>query len=138
MTDPNIVFVPGKGYYREGTLLEPAKNRKGTFIAGLVLLGVGLTAVIFATSRPNWVEVNPFLGDTLIIPPWKWAAYLGGGAAAGIGTILLIRSVPIIKEPVYAFESGGRFEADARAAYALSSRDSEDVAFKLEVTALSF
>jgi hypothetical protein len=37
MTDPNVVFVPGRGYYREGTLLEPGKSQKGYWITGLFL-----------------------------------------------------------------------------------------------------
>jgi hypothetical protein len=55
MTDPDVVFVPGKGYYREGTLLEPGKSQKGYWITGLVLSAcllfvVGIPLLIYGLA----------------------------------------------------------------------------------------
>ncbi len=123
VTDPDMVFVPGKGYYREGTLLEPGKSRKGYWITGIVLVASGLTAGTLAGY---------------------YGGELGGAIAAlpclgaiGVGVGLTIYGLVSRSEPVYAFASGERYEP-YDAAYALRSRDSEGVALKTEVTLLGF
>jgi hypothetical protein len=55
MTDPDVVFVPGRGYYREGTLLEPGKSQNGYWITGLVLTAcllwpVGIPLLIYGLA----------------------------------------------------------------------------------------
>jgi hypothetical protein len=138
ITDPDMVFVPGKGYYREGELLEPGINKQGTYATGVLLIGAGLIMFIAASVRPNWVEVNPIMGDTIVIPPWKWVVYTVACVAGGIGTVLVIKSLPITKEPVYAFESSEPFGPYKNPAYALRSPDSGGLAFEVEVTLLGF
>ncbi len=120
-TYPPWVFVPGKGYYREGTLLEPGKSRKGYWITGLVLTASGLTVGALA---------GYYGGD------------IGGAIAAlpclaviAVGVPLLIYGLATRTEPVYAFASGEPYE---RPAFALRAADSDRGALKIEVTVLGF
>jgi len=119
-TYPPWVFVPGKGYYREGTLLEPGKTRKGYSIAGIVLTASGLAAGALAGDY-----------DSDII----------GGIALGalsVGVGLIVYGLVARTEPVYAFATGECFEPYERPAFALRSADSEGAALKVEVTVLGF
>ncbi len=118
---PPWVFVPGKGYYREGTLLEPAKIRRPLLITGLALIGGG--AVLAAFSGSITTDGYP-LGILIFGIP--------GLCTAGAGAVLVI--VATHKKPaVYAL---GTYGVYGGAAYALKPRYSEDMAFKVEVTAL--
>ena len=121
-----MVFVPGKGYYQEGTLLESGKIRTPILITGLALMGGGAALVAFSGT----VEAD---GDP------RSFFYLGipGLCAMGVGVVLVITATRT-KPPVYAFTSGEGFEPYKRAPYARRSRDSEGVALKVEVTLLGF
>jgi hypothetical protein len=119
-TYPPWVFVPGRGYYKEGTLLEPGKTRKGYWIAGIVLTASSLPAGILAGYYGG--EVGGAVGL----------------AALGVGVGLIIYGLVARTEPVYAFAGGERFEPYESEAYARTSADSEGVALKVEVTVLGF
>lgn len=96
MTDPSYVFVPGRGYYPEGTLLEPGKPRTGLIITGVILTGAGLgTLIALSAITSDWE--SPGITIAFFVPA---IASLGTGialAAVGLGT----RS-----KPVYALERG--------------------------------
>jgi hypothetical protein len=123
-TYPPWVFVPGEGYYREGTLLvEPAKTRKGYWITGVVLTVSGLTAAGLAGYYGGNV------GGAIAALPCL--------AAIAVGVPLFIKGVKKTK-PVYAFTRGERFEPCERRVFALRSADSDGVALKVELTVLGF
>jgi hypothetical protein len=125
---PPWVFVPGKGYYREGTLVEPAESWKGLWVTGLVLTGSGVFTLGVAAEATGDLE-----------SPGGWiVAYIAAPIVMGLGVVLLIVGRAKSTEPVYAFERGGRFEPYERQAFALRSPDSEGAALKVEVTLLGF
>jgi predicted RNA-binding Zn-ribbon protein involved in translation (DUF1610 family) len=125
ITDPAWVFVPGKGYYREGTLVEPVKANKGLQTAGLVLSVLGVSMIVVGSI---WG-----IGTA----PKKNGVYAGLGATA-VGVIMVVVARATRTKPVYAFESGELFEPYEPPAFALRSADSDGVALKVEVTLLSF
>ena len=125
MTDPDMVFVPGKGYYREGTLLEPAKTKKTYKVTGLVLGGAGIGMLIVAGA--------PFLPESV-----NQIFSTAGLPLTVVGVALLIYGLVGGTEPVYASAGGEAYEPYDRAACALRSRDSEGGGLKIEVTLLSF
>jgi hypothetical protein len=129
-TGPGWVFVPGRGYFREGTLLEPGKSRKGMLIGGVVSISLGVIAlpVLGAVARASSDES----GQVLIIPG---IMALG---AIGLGAVLLIVGLSTRKKPVYAFKSGELFEPYDRPAFARRAPQDDDVALKVEVTLLGF
>ncbi|MEE9458033.1 MAG: hypothetical protein V3W11_12880 [bacterium] len=123
-TYPPWVFVPGKGYYREGTLLEPGKSRKGYWITGLVLTASGLTVGALAGYYGGDI------GGAIAALPCL--------AAIAVGVPLLIYGLATRTEAVYAFESGERYEPYERPAFALRSPGSDGGGLKIEVTLLGF
>jgi predicted RNA-binding Zn-ribbon protein involved in translation (DUF1610 family) len=127
-TYPPWVFVPGKGYYREGTLLEPAKSRKGLWITGLVIMGSGFLTLGVAADATEGSES----------PGGYIVAYITAPIAIGVGAVLLIVGLSSQTGPVYAFKTAELFGPYGRPAFALRSAVSEGAAFKVEVTALSF
>jgi predicted RNA-binding Zn-ribbon protein involved in translation (DUF1610 family) len=129
MSDPAWVFVPGRGYHREGTLLEPGKNRKGMLIAGIVLMSSGVIAlpVMVAVTAQSTGEIG-----------YPTVPAIGAINALGLGAVLLVVSLSTRKKPVYAFADGQHFQLNKRPAFALGSPGAEGVALKVEVTALSF
>jgi ribosomal protein L37E len=122
MKDPAWVFVPAYGYYKEGTLLEPAKHRKRIWLTGLVVAGLGLNVLL----------VKEVLGRAADI------YYIAGFSVMGVGAGLFIYGFTTRTEAVYAFDTGDRFGPYERPTFAVRSPDSESVAFKVEVTALGF
>jgi DNA-directed RNA polymerase subunit RPC12/RpoP len=123
-TYPPWVFVPGKGYYREGTLLEAGRTGKGLKNAGLVLIPVGF--IVFVTY-PN---TGSLLG--------AYAAFYGGLGAMAVGGVLLVIGLGSQKEPVYAFASGERYEPYERPAFTRRPVDTDGAGFKIEVTLVGF
>jgi len=128
-TYPPWVFVPGKGYYREGTLLEPAKIRKGRFITGLVLSGFGVTGFIFSVKEERAAST----GSEDFTPLTTMAAVI----FIGMGAILVATGLKK-SNPVYALDRGELWEPYERPGLALRSPGSEGIILKVEVTALSF
>ncbi len=113
-TYPPWVFVPGKGFYREGTLVEPAKKRWGLIITGYALVATGPAVMIV-----------------------DWPGLLTGGLVllitGGVGALLLVSGYTTRREAVYAL-------THRRASYTYARRppDSDGAALKVEVTLLSF
>jgi hypothetical protein len=128
VTDPASVFVPGKGYYREGTLLEPGK--KGLLIPGLVLAGSGLAAFTVGCTLAGESETGEMGPEAILV-------FAGFGMAV-TGGVLLIIALATWTEPVYAFGCGERFGPYESEAFARRSPDTESVGLKVEVTLLSF
>ena len=125
MEDPGWVFVPGKGYYRDGTILESAKTIRGLWISGLVFSVLGISTISVALI---WTSETGGVGP---------AFYAGVGATA-VGAALVVAGVAGGTKPVYAFANGEHYEPYDRATYARRSPDSEGVGLKIEVTMLSF
>ncbi len=117
---PPWFFVPGKGYYREGTLLEPGKKRKGYSIAGIVLMASGLAAG--ALTQDYDIDI------------------IGGIAlgALSVGAGFIVYSLVARTKPVYAFASDERFGPFNPTAYAQRLTDPDGAALKVEVTLLGF
>jgi hypothetical protein len=128
-TGPGWVFVPGRGYFREGALLVPGNTRKGMLIGGVVLMSLGIVgfSVTAAVARASEDES----GAVFLLP------IIMASGAIGLGAVLLIVGLSTRKEPVYAFASGETFEP-YDAAYARRTRDSDGTALKIEVTLLGF
>jgi hypothetical protein len=131
-TYPPWVFVPGKGYYEEGTLLEPGKSRKGLWITGLVLIPVGLIAF----SAAGGFTYEDGYGTNLTYR--GFAVFYGGLGAMAVGGVLLIIALTTRKEPVYAFDGGEPYEPLNGRTYARRSPDSDGATLKVEVTVLGF
>jgi hypothetical protein len=126
MTGPDMVFVPGKGYYREGALVESGKISTPILITGLAIMGGGAALVAFGA---------PITGDG---EPVGFVFFgIPGLCAMGVGVVLVIVATRT-KPPVYALGSGERFEPYERPAFALRSADSDNAALKVEVTLLGF
>jgi hypothetical protein len=124
MTDPEMVFVPGKGYYREGTVVEPGKTRKGYWTTGLVLTAGG--GLLMLGSAQVFTSYGT-AGIGMLVP---------GIAATATGIVLIVKGRP--RRTVYAFASGERYDPYERPAFTRRSLDSDGVAFKVEVTVLGF
>jgi hypothetical protein len=125
-TYPPWVFVPGKGYYREGALVESGKIRTPMFITGLALMGGGAALVAFGAP----ITASDGFPSGLVM------FGIPGLCAMGVGVALVIVATRT-KPPVYAFECGELYEP-YDAAYARRSRDSEGEGLKIEVTLLGF
>jgi predicted RNA-binding Zn-ribbon protein involved in translation (DUF1610 family) len=125
---PPWVFVPGRGYNREGTLLEPGKSRKGLWITGLVLAASGAAVGGAAFAIAAVEESGP--GALIVV--------MGAAIVTGVGVVLLIVGLSTRKEPVYAFASDEGYEPYDSASYARRTPDSDGAAFKVEVTVLGF
>lgn len=123
-TYPPWVFVPGKGYYEEGTLLEPGRPNKTILTVGWIITGVCLTAAVVGISAGG------LLGGVV--------AFYSAVPLILVGLPLLVYGLVTRKGPVYAFETGDQFGPYKRTAFALRPDDTDAVAFKVEVTALSF
>ena len=132
MTDPDMVFVPGKGYYRKGTLLEPAKSRKGLWVTGLVLSAsaIGTFIIIEVGEASHWWQ--PVAG--IVYGPLVSALT----AMVFVGGVLFMIGITERKEPVYAFASGELYEPYESETFARRSPGSEGAALKVEVTVLGF
>jgi hypothetical protein len=123
---PPWVFVPGEGYFREGTLLEPAKTNKTLWITGL---GVTALGVVYTANRFDIAVENPGGKHTL--------EFVAGLSVTAIGVALVIfgfkKSVP-----VYAFTSDEYDEPFDGRTYGLRSPDADGAALKVEVALLGF
>jgi hypothetical protein len=132
MTDPYMVFVPGKGYYPEGTLIEPARTKKGLWVTGLVLTAIPVgTGLVMGVGQALywWQPIPAIVGCIISIPLFVMLV---------VGIPLLIYGLVSRTEPVYAFEGGERYDLYERPAFARRAPDSDGAAFKAEVTLLSF
>lgn len=132
MADSDMVFVPGKGYYEEGALLEPGRSGKGLKTAGLILIAVGLAAFIITPSLGYSDEHGSLPTYASVV------AFYGGLGMIAVGVILLIGGRTSRKEPVYAFADGEAYEPYERPAFSRRPPDAGGRALTVEVTLLSF
>jgi hypothetical protein len=128
MTDPSYVFVPGHGYFREGSLVEPAKSQKGYWVTGGVLITAGAI-----TALASYIAMGGYYQED-----WFYLAGLPSLAGIAVGGVLFVVGFATRTGPVYAFASGGRFDPYERPAFALRSADSNGAALKVELTVLGF
>jgi hypothetical protein len=134
VTDPAMVFVPGKGYYREGTLLEPAESRKDLWIPGLVFTGVGLVTMEVAIVLAAEEEV--FGGEDTKA---EAITFVAGGVITIFGAVLIIVGVTSKTQPVYAFRAVEPTGMYARGTLARRSReDCAGFGFKAEMPVWGF
>jgi len=54
VTDPYLVFVPGRGYYNEGEIIEPGRTRTWVWVTGLVIAETGAIAVYVGSEVLMW------------------------------------------------------------------------------------
>ncbi len=125
--DPDLVFVPGKGYYREGELLEPAREQKSLITTGYVIIGVGVAAA--AVTGCLEIQKGSSVGTA--------AGFFFASLIAISGVPFLVIGYATRKEAVYAL-NGSRYEPYERPGLALRSPDSDGAAIKVEVTLLGF
>jgi hypothetical protein len=124
MTDPAYVFVPGQGYYPEGTLLEPGNAKKALWVTGLILAGAGAgTLIALEEITSGWES-----------PGYLVAFYIPALIALGTGTVLTAVGFATRSEPVYALKRG----TGARVAVAGKALGPLAVAVKIEMPVLSF
>ena len=128
MADPSFVFVPGHGYFREGSVVEPAKTKRGYWVTGIVLMAAGT-----ASAVASYVAMGGYYHSD-----WFYFAGLPSFAGIAVGGVLFVVGLATRAGPVYAFASGESREPYERPSLARRSLDSEDPALKFEVTLLSF
>jgi ribosomal protein L40E len=123
---PPWVFVPGEGYYREGTLLEPPKTTKALWILGLVVTAVGVwwTADRFSITLENTT------GKHML-------EVMAGIPIMALGVTLMVFGFKK-SEPVYAFIDGDCYELYEGVASAQTPPDAVDIACEVELTAFGF
>ncbi len=123
---PPWVFVPGEGYYREGTLLEPAQTNKTLWITGLVIAAGG---VVYTSNRFSIAFENPTGTHMLEI--------LVGISVTALGVALTVFGFKKT-EPVYAFPSRELYEADTNVARGERAPCADGATLKIEGTLISF
>ncbi len=126
VTDPNQVFVPGRGYYREGALIEPAQSRKGFWIPGVVIGSVGLSTMSVAASvlvaeENDYQEVDVEAARTVL--------WIGSGMTV-VGVVLIIIGFTSKTKAVYAFVQPAWRAPVARVAGDSSPGRAEGLTFK--------
>jgi predicted RNA-binding Zn-ribbon protein involved in translation (DUF1610 family) len=126
VTDPSQVFVPGRGYYREGALLEPAQSRKILWVPGVVIGAVGLSTLSLALALVAAAEDD---GTDPVSEGVKTTAWVGLGITA-VGATLAIIGFTNKTEAVYAYaEPSGRAPV-ARAAGGSAAARAEGLTLK--------
>ncbi len=127
VTDPNLVFVPGRGYYREGTLLEPARSRKGLWISGVVIAALGLpmmsaAASVLVAEENDYQEVDVEAARTVL--------WIGSGMTV-VGVVLTIIGFTNKTKVVYAFAQPAGRAPVARVAGGSAPGRAEGLTFKV-------
>ncbi|NIT36832.1 MAG: hypothetical protein GTN49_10100 [candidate division Zixibacteria bacterium] len=133
VTDPSMVFVPGRGYYREGALVEPAKGRKSLWLPGLVTTGVGLTTMYVSVS---WAAAESFEGIFGGDPGTKGAetAFLIGSGLTVVGGALVLIGFASKTKAVYAVAQPARRTAVARGSNGPRPVGADGPGIKLELS----
>jgi hypothetical protein len=126
VTDPSQVFVPGRGYYREGTLLEPARSRAIIWVPGVVIGAIGLSTMSLALALVAATEND---GTDPVSEGVKATAWVGLGITA-VGAALIIIGVTNKTEAVYAYAQPSGSAPVARAAGGSAPGRAEDLTFK--------
>lgn len=126
VTDPSQVFVPGKGYYREGALLEPGRSRAILWVPGMVIGVIGLSTMSLALALLAAEESGSSDVDT---EGAKTAAWVGLGITA-VGAALTIIGFTNKTEAVYAYAQPSGSAPVARAAGDSAPGRAEGLTFK--------
>ncbi len=133
VTDPSMVFVPGKGYYREGALIDPAKSRKNLWLPGLVTMGVGLTTISVSASLAAAESVEGIFGGDADTKGAETAFLIGSGLTV-VGGVLVLVGFTSKAEAVYALAQPARRTAVARGSYGLLPVGADGLDFKFELS----
>ena len=132
VTDPYLVFVPGRGYYSEGEIIEPGHTRGWLWVTGLVVTCLGAGEV--------------FLGSALLMSEgstpedregFKAILIFGGVMLIG-GLVMTIVGLTHKTKPVYAFRTGELYEPYDGVARERGPVESGNLDFKIEVPVLGF
>ncbi|MEE8640229.1 MAG: hypothetical protein V3T41_07445 [bacterium] len=126
VTDPSQVFVPGKGYYREGALLEPAQSRAILWVPGVALGVVGLSTMSAALSVLAGEETGSSEVDTEAARTVLW---IGSGMTV-VGVVLTVIGFTSKTKAVYAFAQPAGRAPVARVAVDSAPRRAEGLTFK--------
>ncbi len=133
VTDPNMVFVPGKGYYHKGEPIEAAKGRRSLWLPGLVAMGVGLTTMYVSVSWAAAETVDGIFGGDADTKGAETAFFIGSGLTVAGGVLALIGFVSQT-EAVYALAQPARRTAVARRSYGLRPAGTDGLDFKFELS----
>lgn len=133
VTDPNMVFVPGRGYHRAGELIEPAKSRKSVWLPGLVTMGVGLTTMYVSVSWAVAESADGIFGGDADTEGAETAFFIGSGLTV-VGGVLALIGLTSKAEAVYAFAQPARRTAVARGGCGLRRVGADGLDFKFELS----
>jgi ribosomal protein L37E len=127
VTDPYLVFVPGRGYYNEGEIIEPGHTRWWLWVPGLVITYVGAGEVLLGSD---------FLSEGT---PREDKAIIISGCVIFIGGLLMtIVGLSRKTKPIYAFHAGELYEPHDGVACERGPVDSGNPEFNIEVPVLGF
>lgn len=132
VTDPYLVFVPGRGYYNEGEIIEPGRTRTWVWITGLVIAEIGVIAVCVASEVLMWEGVSGRDEEAAV------AVLITGGALLIGGGIMALVGFCNKTDPIYAFHTGELDEGYDGVACGRRPVDPGNLEFKIEVPVLSF
>lgn|GEM_PF-3167510 len=133
VTDPNMVFVPGRGYHRAGELIEPAESRKSLWLPGFVTMGVGLTTMYVSVSWAAAESADGVFGGDADTEGAETAFFIGSGLTV-VGGVLVLVGFTNKAEAVYAFAQPARRTAVARGGCGLRPVGAEGPGFKFELS----
>ena len=104
VTDPYLVFVPGRGYYNEGEIIEPGRTRTWVWVTGLVIAEIGAIAV-YVGSDVLMREGAGGRDEEAAV-----AVLITGGALLIGGLVMAVVGFTHKTKPVYAFRTGELYE----------------------------
>ncbi len=132
VTDPYLVFVPGRGYFREGEMIEPGRTRAWLWVTGLVIGSLGAGEVLLASAflMSEGITTEERQGFTAVL-------VFGGVMLVG-GVLMTVVGLKHKTKPVYAFHTGELDEGYEGVACAGAPRGRGNVEFKIEMPVLSF
>jgi hypothetical protein len=126
VTDPGQVFVPGRGYYREGALLEPGRSRAILWVPGVVLGVVGLSTMSVAAGA----LVGEDNGNTDVDTEGARTVLWIGTGMTVTGLFLTIIGLTSKTEAVYAYAQPSGRAPVARAVGGSAAGRAEGLTFK--------
>jgi hypothetical protein len=120
------VFVPGRGYYREGALLEPGRSRAILWVPGVVLGVVGLSTMSVAAGA----LVGEDNGNTDVDTEGARTVLWIGTGMTVTGLFLTIIGLTSKTEAVYAYAQPSGRAPVARAVGGSAAGRAEGLTFK--------
>jgi len=137
VTDPDMVFVPGRGYYRKGEMIEPGHPRRGLLVTGLVIGGIGLVVVSFSLVAMMGKAIGSIAGGGADTDTEEVVFIVGGAMVIGGGIMALVGFCNKT-DPIYAFHTGELDEGYDGVACERAPVGPGNLEFKIEVPVLSF